>query len=206
MKQIKWFLPVMLFALCMIGCSGKQVQMRDIPVKISGGDAPEWVGSPGSASDENTLAFVGVSRNMIMEADAREDARISAMSQAITDMGSKGERLIMDANLTESGGSSPAAVGMARKIGTRIQSETSFVGSAREFHIEWWKDSEKNGGREYYKAYCLYLIPKDAVKQYMENILARLEADRLSAEEKANIERARSLLDEMGSGYFEQAR
>lgn len=185
------FLLMLSFSFMIItGCGGSKPPMEGTKQLLSGEKIPSWVNNPQKESDKKRKAFVGISRQFAMEQQARNDARLDAYKQAIDDMGAYGERKIYQV-VSEMGMSNDIVnPGIVQDEMTRLRSRGIAMGEITEVHVQHWTKYDAGRWRDYYVVRCLFLMPREAVKQFMEDVLKK-QADIAEAEkERANLMRA----------------
>ncbi len=189
-RNIAVLLVGTLIAALVAGCGGTKPPMEGTKELIAGGDPPKWASNPHKESDKKFKAFVGVSRQYTMESMARNDARLDAFKQAIDDMGVYGERKIYQV-VSEMGMSSDIVnPGVVQDELTRLRTRGVATGEIKETHVQHWRKFEGGKWRDYYIVRCLFLVPRDAAKQFMQDVL-KAQADAAQAEkDRANLLRA----------------
>ena len=173
-----------------IGCGATKPPLEGTKQLIQGDDPPGWATKPGKESDKKNKAFVGISRQFAMEAMARGDARLDAFKQAIDDMGVYGERKIYQV-ISEMGMSTDIVnQGVVQDEMTKLRTRGVAMGEMKEAHIQHWRKYEGGKWRDFYIARCLFLMPRDAAANFMQNVLKQ-QADAAEAEkDRANLLRA----------------
>jgi hypothetical protein len=178
------------------GCAGKMA--RDGSRRqISGGDRPAWVDNPDKESSKSVKAFAGMSRQYAMESDARTDARMNAYIQAIDAAGMQGKRMF-DQVASQVGASSDILTpGIVQDEMTRLKSQGVALGDVKQWHVEQWELLEQGSVRRYFVVHCLFQMPRDAPKQFMENLLQAKAAAEADAQVRENINRALEKMDQL---------
>jgi type IV pilus biogenesis protein CpaD/CtpE len=185
---------MILLALCLVaGCAA---QRKYYTKCLKGEETPNWVHEIGKQNTKKLKAFCGVSKQYSMEQQARSDARLDAYKQAIDDMGVYGKRKLHE--VVSSAGVStdiidPAVVSDEM---TKLKAIGVAIGRVKEYHVQFWEKVDEGGVRNYYVVYCLYLVPRDAVKKYMESVLKRQAALAKEERDRENINRALEKLKE----------
>lgn len=187
---------VMLVVGLLGGCAGN-LALDGSRRQISGGERPSWVDNPEKESNKTIKAFAGMSRQYAMESDARTDARMNAYSQAIDAAGMQGKRMF-DQVASQVGASSDILTpGIVQDEMTRLKSQGVALGDVKQWHVEQWELMEHGSVRRYFVVHCLFLMPRDAPKQFMENLLQAKAAAETDAQVRENINRALEKMDQL---------
>lgn len=179
------------------GCAGTKPPMEGQKQQQTGMEKPKWIDNPRKEDTKETKAFVGVSRQYAMEQQARNDARFNAYIQAIDNMGVYGKRKINQV-VSEVGMSTDIVnPGIVQDEMTKMKSEGVAVGDVKEWHVEKWQMYEGGRWRDYYIVYSLFLMPREAVKDFMANILKQQSDAAKAQKEKENLNRALEKMREL---------
>jgi hypothetical protein len=132
-----------------------------------------------------------------MESDARTDARMNAYIQAIDAAGMQGKRMF-DQVASQVGASSDILTpGIVQDEMTRLKSQGVALGDVKQWHVEQWELLEQGSVRRYFVVHCLFQMPRDAPKQFMENLLQAKAAAEADAQVRENINRALEKMDQL---------
>jgi hypothetical protein len=196
-KTIAVILTTVFVAGLIAGCASTKPPMEGAKVQLSGGERPSWVDNPNKESDKQNKAFTGVSRQYAMEQQARNDARLNAYIQAIDNMGVYGKRKINQVASEVGVSTDIVNPGIVQDEMTKLKSEGAAMGDVKEWHVEKWQMYEGGRWRDYYIVDCLFIMPREAVKEFMENVLKQQAAAAQVQKEKENINRALDKMKEM---------
>jgi len=197
MRRWKGSLALLLAALVLVGCSGGRKLMEGNRRLVEGGERPAWVDNPQKESTKEVKAFAGLSRQFAMESDARTDARMNAYIQAIDAVGLQGRRMFDQVASLVGASSDILNPGVVQDEMTRLKGQGVAMGEVQEWHVEQWEMLENGALRRYFVVQCLFLMPKDAPKQFMENLLKAQAAAAADADVRQNINRALEKMQEM---------
>jgi len=192
-------LPLLLAAIMLIGCAGGRKLMEGQRTQVAGGERPAWVDNPQKESTKELKAFAGLSRQFAMESDARTDARMNAYIQAIDAVGLQGKRMFDQVASLVGASTDILNPGVVQDEMTRLKGQGVAMGEVQEWHVEQWEMLENGALRRYFVVQCLFLMPKDAPKQFMENLLKAQAASEVDAQVRVNINRALEKMEEMQS-------
>lgn len=167
--------------------------------QISGGDRPSWVDNPQKESTKEMKAFAGLSRQFAMESDARTDARMNAYIQAIDAAGLQGKRMFDQVASLIGASSDILTPGVVQDEMTRLKGQGVAMGDVKQWHVEQWELLENGALRRYFVVQALFMMPKDAPKQFMENLLKAKAAAEADEQVRQNINRALEKMQEMQS-------
>ncbi len=196
-KRIVYLLLTVFTVSLIIGCASTKPPMEGTKKLISGGDRPVWVDNPQKESNKENKAFSGISRQYAMEQQARNDARLNAYVQAIDNMGVYGKRKINQV-ISEVGVSTDIVnSGIVQDEMSKLKSEGVAMGDVNEWHVEKWQMFEGGRWRDYYIVYSLFMMPREAVKDFMESVLKRQAQAAEIQKEKENLNRALDKMKEL---------
>lgn len=202
LKRFLWVLVAAIALLICIQCSST----KNLPIgyegKISGGDRPGWVNAPAAKDTKDAKAFVGVSLNEKMEAQARAGALEDARKQIIDAMGVYGKRKIEEVISTVGNVSDIINPGVVRDEATKLISESIVESRANQFHIERWQKVTETGVEYYYKASVLVLFPNEQAKKYLKDALAAASKQIKNEKDKRNVDRALGEMKDLKSNEW----
>lgn len=199
MRSLKHFLALLLAAVILVSCAGKGKLMEGQRRQINGDDRPAWIDAPEKESNKDFKVFPGLSRQFAMEADARNDARQNAYIQAVESMGIQGKRMFDQVASLIGASDEILTPGIVQDEMTRLKAEGVALGEMKQWHIERWEMLDNGRLRQYFVAHCLYQVPRDAAKQFMENLLQTRAAAAEDAKVRENINRALEKMKELQS-------
>ena len=179
------------------GCAGTKPPAEGEKQQLTGFDRPKWIDNPSKEDTKEAKAFVGVSRQYAMEQQARNDARINAYIQAIDNMGVYGKRKI-DQVISEVGLSADIInPGVVQDEMTRLKAEGVAVGDVKEWHVEKWQMYMGGEWKTYYAVFCQFLMPREAVKKFMEDVLKKQAQAAEAERDRQNLNRALEKMKEL---------
>ena len=192
------YLLLSVFTLSLVmGCASTKPPIEGQKKQITGMDRPKWIDNPREEDTKKEKAFAGVSRQYAMEQQARNDSRVNAYVQAIDNMGVYGKRKINQV-ISEAGVSTDIVnSGIVQDEMTKLKSEGVAVGEVNEWHVEKWQMYEGGRWKDYYIVYSLFLMPREAVKDFMENVLKQQAQAAQAQKEKENLNRALDKMKEL---------
>jgi hypothetical protein len=199
MKTLIRLVPLLLAALVLVGCAGGRKLAEGERRQLAGDNRPAWIDNPHKESTKEQKAFAGMSRQFAMEADARTDARMNAYIQAVDAAGLQGKRMFDQVASLIGASSDILTPGVVQDEMTRLKSRGVAMGEVREWHVEQWELLEKGKLRRYFVVHSLFLMPKDAPRQFMENLLQAQAAAEVDAQVRENINRALEKMQELQS-------
>ena len=196
-KNIIWLIIIAVTLSMFIGCASTKPPMEGQKKQITGMDRPKWIDNPKTEDTKKAKAFTGVSRQYAMEQQARNDSRVNAYVQAIDNMGVYGKRKINQV-ISEVGVSTDIVnSGIVQDEMTKLKSEGVAVGEVNEWHVEKWQMYEGSRWKDYYIVYSLFMMPREAVKDFMENVLKQQAQAAEAQKEKENLNRALDKMKEL---------
>ncbi len=200
MHKLRFLVACLLVVGLVIGCAGTKPPMDGDKQQLSKDDRPDWVNEPGKESNKNVKAFAGISRQFAMERDARQDAKITAFGEALTSMGTFGKMLIEQASSNAGIATSIINPGVADNILSEWKAKGGVLGDIPEWHIERWREFSDGRWNEYYVATCLFLMPRDAAKQFAQQILEQQAISEQDAENQKKIQAALEQMERLQTG------
>ncbi len=197
MRLVKPILTLVMAALVLGGCTGGRQLMEGQRRQVDGGERPAWVDNPDKEISKDVKCFPGLSRQFAMEADARNDARQNAYIQAVESMGIQGKRMFDQVASLVGASDDILTPGVVQDEMTRLKAEGVALGEIKQWHIERWEMVDSGALRQYFVAHCLYQVPRDAAKQFMENLLQTRAAAAEDDKVRENINRALEKMHEL---------
>jgi len=178
---------VIVALVVLAGCTAAPPSVPDSTLEkcLDNCTRPVWCDNPGEYSTDTHKAFCGVSFRQPAEALGRQNARLDAQKQAVDDMGLYAKRRIREAIASQGSAQDVMDAAVAMIEQTKVSVEGAALGSVSEYHTQTWENTKT--GERYYRIYARYLVPRAAVKEYAESLLA-------DAREKSKQETVKELL------------
>lgn len=200
MQKLSSIIAAMLVIALAIGCAGTKPAVEGDKQQLSGEKRPDWVNNPKKKSNDKIKAFAGISRQYSMEQDARRDAQRAAFEEALLSMGAFGKLLIERAASEAGVSTSIVNPGVAENHLSQWRAKGAVLGDVHEWHVEKWRELSGGKWNEYYVVNCLFLMPRDAVKQFAKELLEQQAAAEKAEENQAKIQRALEQMERLQTG------
>jgi hypothetical protein len=196
MKPSRWIILVTLAVLVVaVGCGKPPEPGTEKCLKNC--DRPGWVNEPDKESTKELKAFAGISHRFSTESDARRDARLEAYKEAVQSMGVYGKMKINQVISSIGGSVDILTPGVVTDEMTKLEAKGPAVGEVKEYNTEYWQKTSEIGPEYFYVTNALFLMPRDAVKEFMKGVLAAEKAQQRDEAVKRNIDRALEKMEEL---------
>ena len=159
----------------------------------------DWATSFNELNDKKFKPFLGTSRQYTMEQRALSDARIAAYKQAVDSMGLFAKRKINEV-ISQVGASDDIInEGVVRDEMTKLKAQGATIGEIKHQQVQYWEKYTGTGVEYFYVAKIIYMVPRDAIKKMMQDILQKQAQAAKVEKDRVNIERAMEKMKEMES-------